>query len=757
MPLAAATLFLASALLFLVQPMTARSVLPLLGGTPAVWTTCMLFFQSALLAGYWYAHKSTRPLLHLVVVAAGIVPLCIVVPPFWEAFTGNAAIAGLLLMLASTIGLPFFVLATTSPLVQNWLATTAPGRDPYVLFAASNAGSLIGLLAYPLAVEPALALEQQRTLLAVGYAVVAIAIAACALRVRARATGTVARGAAPVATGSRRDRVRWLLLAFVPSSLLLGVTTHVTTNLAPVPLLWAIPLALYLLTFVFAFWPRRAGRAAARASSPPKPTLRSVFAALRPDSATEPAPPPALPEPVVGRRAALPKWLPSFVRWMDSPRPVVAILPAVLLPLVVMFRWEKIEHGFLILVLHLVAVFAVQWALHGRLADERPEPARLTDFYLWIALGGAVGGVCNALVAPFVFPVPLEYPLMLAAACLLLPGSWRPRRDVGWAAAIVALAVLLLAVLARDDGRRLLVLGPPAVLALFVAEGPLRLGLAVSGLLLVGASFDDRTLTIVHRARSVFGAHHVERLGEDVFCLVHGNILHGTQVRDAEWRREPLTYYHRGGPCGRLFTALGGRIPNGRVGAVGLGVGSIAAYAAPGEHWTFFEIDAAIERTAREQFTFLADSRGDVDVRIGDGRMLLRDTRDGEFGLILLDAFHSDAVPVHLMTREAVALYLQKLAPGGVLAFHVSSQYLELAPVLGDLAADLGLVARFRRESGLSAEDRAAMKEASTWVVLGRTGDDVAALAWDELPARAEPRVWTDSHASLWREMKVFR
>ncbi len=721
MALPAVTLFLASALLFMVQPMTARQVLPMLGGTPAVWTTCMLFFQVTLLAGYTYSHRAPGwlflrlPRFHLVMLALPLLPLSISLPPFWMAFEGTGAIVGLLLMLALTVGLPFFVLATTAPLVQRWYAQSGRvgAKDPYFLYAASNAGSLVGLLAYPLLIEPMLPLGQQRVLWTAGYVVVAIATAACSLGQRADVVAV-----APADPVPARRRVLWVLLALAPSSLLLGVTTHLSTNLAPVPLLWAIPLALYLVTFVIVF---------SRRGQPP----------------------------VKGARPMLPMWLPPFLRWTESAHPVTAILPVLVLPLAAMFWWEKAEHGLAMILLHLGAFFLVALACHGRLAEVRPAPGRLTEYYLWIAIGGALGGLFNGLVAPFVFPTLIEYPLMVAAACFLLPGPARATADLVWGIAITALAGVMLAVLPASEGHRLLVLGPAAALALWLSGRPARLGLGVAGILLVGSLFNDRGTEVIHRDRSIFGAHHVERISAHVTCLVHGNILHGAQDHRPERRREPLTYYHRAGPCGEIFAAMAGRIPGGRVAAVGLGTGSIATYGAVGEQWTFFEIDAAVERTARSQFTFLSDSPAAVDVRIGDGRLLLAKARDGEFGLIVLDAFNSDAVPVHLLSREAVAIYLSKLAPGGVLAFHVSSRYVELPPVLGDLAAAAGLVARFKQEPELSPAAAAETKNESKWVVMARGAPDLAGLTWTDLVARPGRPVWTDDYSSLLSVLKL--
>jgi SAM-dependent methyltransferase len=449
---------------------------------------------------------------------------------------------------------------------------------------------------------------------------------------------------------------------------------------------------------------------------------------------------------------------------------VSVILPIVVLPLAGMFWWEKHKHRPLMILLHLLAFFLTALACHGRLAEARPEPGRLTEYYLWIAIGGALGGVFNGLVAPLVFPALIEYPLMIAVACLLLPGPARTRADIAWGVSIGALAAVLFATrqqiiaglrIASDEqwavNPRLLVLGLPVALALLVACRPVRLGIAVGSVLLVGGLFNDRGVEVIHRDRSIFGAHHVERLTRDLTCLVNGSILHGAQDHSEERRREPLTYYHRAGPCGELFGAMAGRIPGGRVGAVGLGVGSIAAYGAPGERWTFFEIDAAVARTARSHFTFLSDSAATVDVQIGDGRLLLEKARDGEFGLILLDAFNSDAIPVHLLTREALAIYLSKLAPGGVIAFHVSGRYVDLPPIVLALAADAGLAAIYKQEPELSHEALAEVKCESKWVVMARSAQDLAGLSWSDGAAQPGKRVWTDDYSSLLGVLKIFK
>ena len=692
-------IFVGATLVFLVQPMAARMVLPLFGGTQAVWTTSMLFFQGLLLAGYGYAHASTRllgprrqPLAHVVVLLLPLAALPIgggLAPPPVDASPS----LWLLGMLALAVGAPFFVVTTASPLLQRWLATSghASGRDPYFLYALGNVGSLLALLGYPLLVEPWLTLDGQTRLWSAGYLLFVALALGCVLAAR-RGAASVTEHRARTRTTSPpiawRTRARWVAIALVPSSLMLGATTYIATDVASAPLLWVLPLATYLLTFIVAFTRR-------------PPVTPALAARL-------------LPVPV------------GLV--------LLTLLGVVALPVPLM------------LLLHLVTLFLAGALAHGRLAEERPPAERLTEFYFLLSLGGVLGGVLNALVAPQVFDSVLEYPLVLAAALLLRRSPARERYlalgfvplaaciaglaasgdNVGVARAVLAASVLLLLVVGRSRPRRL-ALGFGSLAALLVLAG--------------GAS--------LHAERTFFGVLRVvEQDGER--RLYHGTTLHGIERADGE----PLSYFTRQGPLGDVMAAYGERLD--RVDVIGLGVGTLAAYGRPGQRLTFYELDPAVADVAADPryFTFLRDSRADVRIVVGDGRRTLAAAPDGASALVVIDAFSSDSIPVHLLTREALALYLEKLRPDGVVAFHVTNRHLELAPVVAQLARHLGLAALERRDAvaGGLRDGRAP----SRWVAVARTPAALEPLRrrgeW-RVP-EASGRVWTDDYSNLLAVLK---
>jgi spermidine synthase len=710
----ASSVFLSAFLLFLVQPLFGKLALPLLGGSPAVWNTCMLFFQAALLGGYLYAHLSSRldvrrqAAVHLALLAGAALALPLslrgAVPT-----GGEAPVPWLLLLMLTTVGPPFLVLSGTGPILQRWFSLSGhpDARDPYWLYAASNLGSMLALLAYPLLVEPGMRLAGQSAAWAVGYGLLGALVAACALLVGNREAPPAEAesfGAADAGAPSLRERAVWVGLAFIPSSLLLGATTYITTDLAPVPLLWVLPLALYLLTFTLAF----------------------------------------------ARRV----WVPH--RWM------VAVQPAVLAGVALLLLLPLSHEPALAIPVHLVGLWVTAMVCHGELARRRPPASRLTEFYLWIAVGGVLGGVFNVLVAPVVFSRTWEYPLVLALACLARPWPEGPlplRAHLSMAlrAGAFAYALLLLA------GESLSGLAPWALvpmgvllvglLARVLGRTPLWLAASLGAVLVVQGARTVREPGVLLSERSFFGHYRVARtVGNGVFhSLQHGSTVHGAQNLDPARRREPLTYYDRRGPLGAIFAAgpaAGAR----RVAVVGLGTGASAAYAARGDEWTFYEIDPGIERIARDRryFTYLADSPAPTRVVLGDARLSLARAPEGAYDLLLLDAFSSDAVPVHLLTREALDLYLSRLAPGGWIAFHVSNRYLELERVVGALARERGLAARIG-EGPRGATG--AYAYTSTWVVVARSERHLGALArhpgWREPGADPGFRGWTDDYSSV--------
>jgi SAM-dependent methyltransferase len=722
MALFVAATFLGAGLLFAVEPMVAKMLLPRLGGSPAVWNTAMVFFQAVLLAGYAFAHLSTirlglrrHPWAQAALVAAGLVLLPIAVPGEWRPPEGVAPAAWTLLVLLVVVGGPFFVLATASPTLQRWFSATdhPAAGDPYFLYAAGNAGSLLALLGYPLLMEPRYDLAAQARLWAGAYVVFAALSGACAVVVLRATRGSGPRGEArttapappepldsePV-TG--RTRLRWALLAAAPSALLLGVTRHLSTDIAAVPLLWVVPLALYLLTFVVAFARRTASLTAAAARA--------------------------------GRLLVVPLSL-SFL---------VPVSPL-----------------WLAVALHLGAFFALALAAHGLLAAERPAPARLTEFYLWLSAGGVLGGVAAALVAPVAFDFVLEYPLALVAALALLPVGARPsglRRSPVEVATTVGVAVFAAAVVAGAVLHAVQTGGAPVAMvvgvialvgAYFAARRPRPLPVVIAAVLAFAVLVNLGST--LRAERTFFGVYRVVDDGDGRHSLVSGTTVHGRQ--DAGRPDVPLTYYHPTGPIGQWFRAWAGDDASHRVAVVGLGTGALAAYGRPGDELTFYEIDPAVVDIATDPdlFTYVGDSAADVEMVLGDGRLSLAAT-DDRYDLVVLDAFSSDAIPVHLMTQEALAIYRERLAPGGVIAFHVSNRYLDLAPVLARLAHDADLVGLVQRDAA-TAEERAAGKLASMWVLLAPGTDDLASVAGDErwrpLGDGDGAPMWTDSFSDV--------
>jgi spermidine synthase len=898
------TLLVSATLLFLLQPMIGKMMLPKLGGTPAVWATCMVFFQAALLAGYAYCHFAPLRLgaqrqkrLHVLLLLSPFVLL----PLSWAAWSFARMPIGVatdwappgemypllpaLHILTLTVGLPFFVVATAAPLLQRWYASLnrPSARDPYFLYSASNLGSMAALLGYPILVEPWIGLTAQGWLWLVGYGIFVGMTLTCLLLVErslaalpepllaADAPAPVANTAVQTEAGlpdttavtarkpaspawdaelaaepsSREpthwDRFLWVARAFVPSSLMLAVTTYITTDLAPIPLLWVVPLAIYLLTFIIAF---------ARLPA----IIHTMFVVLTPFMVL----------------------LSAFLLNADLP----------------------MSHNMKG-VLHLFSLFVVAQACHGQLAQDRPAARHLTEFYLWIALGGVLGGIFNALVAPLIFTRLAEYPLALVLAYLLLPpverrspgrwvaladalwlvllvliggilslfalsdgGSWAdwfgqlPMEDVFWTGLFIfgcllgaaltgwfsgearldrlvdflmplaiglvttvflglsnersrtfslGLVVLILNMLAlvvvgalhwvNRQPQRLLNFLCPAVLGWLVGFGMLRSWLAtrtessnlaeptellrvvtVAGLpLLLAALWTDRPLrfgltlgavllaaTLVEdvkdakhvllRERSFFSVLKVKEVGE-YNELLHGTTLHGMQNRDQP--AQPVSYYYHSSPIADVMREQERRGAPTPLAVLGLGVGTMAVYGRPGQEVTFYEIDPTMVRIARNRnlFTFLSDAeRSGVNLKIvlGDGRLQIARAPDGQYGLILADAFSSDAIPMHLLTREALQTYVQKLAPGGLVAFHISNRYLDLGPMLGNLAADAKLFAveRTDNHAGLGQNN-------SHWVVMARQRADLGGLAtdteWIEVPSTPDGVRWTDDFSNLWR------
>jgi hypothetical protein len=728
------TIFLSAALLFLVQLIFARMVLPLLGGSPAVWNTAMVFYQAVLLAGYAYAHGAgTRLPLRAQVIAQALVllaPLLVLpfgVPPQWTPPAEASPIPWLLGLLAAGVGLPFFAVSTTSPLLQKWFVATGHPRagDPYFLYAASNAGSLIGLLSYPFWIEPFTTLAWQARAWASAYLVVVgmfLLAGALVWRRAGRAAVTPDRPARPAAVRtpapSARQRLRWVVWAMVPSSLMLSVTAYFSSEVAAVPLLWVLPLALYLVTFILAFARR------------------------------------ALVSAALARR----------------------VWPIALVPVLMAMATGSTTPIALLMLVHLAGLFVLALVCHGELAVARPAADHLTEFYLWVSLGGVLGGVFNALVAPVLFNGVIEYHLGLIAAAWLgvreAAGARTTRDrwlDVLLPAGLGVLVLVLVRVFGpgaevpveeRDPARAMLVFGLPALLCFLMSRRRTRFSLGVAVILLSSYFVQPGEGVLVQAERSFFGVHRVTReeteAGAGFHLLVHGRTIHGAQSLDPAQRRVPLSYYHPTGPLGQVFEAYRAEL-TGPIAGVGLGAGAIAAYGRAGQELTFYEIDPVVKRLAGDPrfFTYLSDSAARVNVVLGDARLSLHRAPDGHYQLMVLDAYSSDSIPVHLLTREALQLYRRKLRPDGLLAFHISNLHLDLRPVVAALARDAGWICLVQEEMDLSEEELRQGKSPSQWAVVARSREAVAPLlAGGRWTVESEPpatRVWTDDYSSLVR------
>lgn len=798
----AVTLFVSASLLFMVQPMVGKMILPLLGGSPAVWNACMVFFQAMLLLGYLYSHTvSTKfgpkkqGIVHGLVLVAPIVvmllaillgarhtPIAVVenLAPSGDRSPFLAAMAILLV----AIGVPFVFVSTSAPLLQKWFSYTGhpSSNDPYFLYAASNAGSLISLLGYPLFIEPYFSVNGQAWLFGIGFVIMAVLIGVCA-QAAANPLGAPpptrkqpVKAAAPLPNEPPPSTLRvlkWIALAFVPSSWMLGVTFYMTTDIASVPLLWVVPLALYLITFIIAF----------------------------------------------GR-------LPSWFRLLIGNLAPVMIL---LLMFVILSKYlTGMKSVAIELSLHIATFFFVALMCHYELARDRPrDVSHLTKYFLMMSVGGVLGGLFNALIAPIVFtwaPSPYEYYVTMIIACLMVPDLNAPENGddhavaaetelqrykrkqrrildfllpaltglfywlavsqvakTDWFASGVEWLTTKWTVLAKSANtiHALALVAIPVMSCFFFVDRPVRFALAVA-ILLVIHLYRQEDPSIVYNERTFFGILKVEQSGNQT-KLVHGTTLHGTQFNEhyrlhpadvtqalgalSTWdtllmqgslqswrpREEPLTYYHRTGPVGAMFHELRSRKNGADAKAdfamVGLGSGSVSCYALPGQRLTFYEIDSAVRRIVEKPwkvmnkeevakgaepilgpFTYVdeAKKRGaTVDFRMGDARLKLKEDADRRYALLLVDAFSSDAIPVHLLTKEAVELYTNRITDDGLLALHISNKYVMLEPVVARIAQELGLAARVWSDSWEASPG----KTSSSWVILARDEATLGTMA----------------------------
>ena len=715
-------IFLSAGLLFAVQPLFTKIVLPTLGGAPSVWSIALVFFQGALLGGYLYAHLLTRYLpgrpsviVHIVVMLLATLALPLGMAAGWGRPPALGAELWLIGLFAASIGLPFFALSANAPLLQAWFARTghSSARDPYFLYAASNVGSFLALLSYPFLVEPFSRLSEQTWSWSLLFYLLIAMIAVCGvLLLRSRnALPSQRATAAEQAEPTWSDAATWMMLAAVPSAFLIAVTAHVSTDIAAAPLLWVIPLALYLLTFVLVFQTKRL-------------IPHEIFLKIHP-AAT-----------------------------------------ALLIVMVIVPYWINIS---LIAAINFGAFFIAAMVCHGELARRRPAAQHLTAFYLWVAVGGMIGGIFTGLIAPHVFNWVAEYPLLMVAAVLCRPGLKLPQTPASWAILVGMVALAVLAVFTFHYARvwpdRVTldgIVGVTLILAVtFLSHDPLRLAAAFASILILaygylGAGANERTI------RSFFGVHKiydVSTVDSTVRVLMHGTTIHGGQVVDGAHAQGPdgrpttATYFGARSPMARAFEATKAN-KNGpiRVATVGLGAGTVACFVRPQDTLQFYEIDQTVIRIALDtrNFDYIAKCKPDANITVGDARLRLADAPDGYYDLIVVDAFTSDAVPVHLLTKEAMALYLQKLAPGGMIVAHTMNRHLELSSVIAGVAAANGLVTR---HFSWSEYDNERYLFASSLAAVARNDKDFGALLrdgdWETITPDPDQRVWTDDYSNI--------
>lgn len=711
------TVFLSAALVFLVQPMFAKMATPLLGGSPNVWNVSLVCFQAALLLGYAYAHTLTHFVksvkkqvgIHAAVLLLGGIALPFQLTQMLGAPNPQQPSLWLMGVFAVSIAPPFAAISSTAPLIQSWYSHSgrSDAADPYHLYGASNIGSLLGLAAYPLLLEPLTSLATQTQTWTFGYCLLALLLVGSGV-LASRGPGRAEPSGETIAKAQTqslwKQRLGWIVLAFVPSSLLVGVTTHIATDVASAPFLWAPPLMLYIGTFIIVF-----------AKKPPISLEASV------------------------------RYLPLVVAAAFLSLPAISGIPL-----------------FLSFVLHLAALFFASLVGHGLLAEQRPEASRLTEFYLLMSLGGVLGGAFNALLVPIIFNGVTEYPLMLVAILMIRPNSrWMGQgRTRVWALAAIGAVViaggLRLIGIGGENATTYAALLALAALGIFMGrDARLTPVIAACCAWAIGAIASPMSGGVAERG--FFGVVKVIERGPHRI-MMHGTTVHGTQYIEGDELLRPTTYYAPEAPIGQVFKAHSAA---GAVGVVGLGTGSVACYARPGQNYKYYEIDPLVAKFASDPqyFSYLQSCTPDAPIILGDGRLTLANEAEGGFELLLIDAFSSDSVPAHLLTKEAVALYLSRLSDDGLLVMHVSNKHMQLETVVARIADELGAPALYqfygasgpKPDAGGDTPDT-RRSQASQVVLLAKSDAALASFAadtrWGELKSDGK-RAWSDDYSNV--------
>ena len=726
----AGTLFVSASLMFVLQPLFGKILLPLLGGSPAVWNTCMVFYQTILFLGYLYAHiissrfKPSRQIqLHSVVILLSFLALPLALPENTVPPTESDPTIWIVWTLLIAIGLPLFVVSTTSPLIQKWFASIKHRNsdDPYFLYAASNAGSLIALISYPFIIEPHIDLSAQKTDWSLGYILLCLLIAACATllyKSKAQHTPTEAIATPVDIKLNVRQQLHWLALAFVPSSLLLGLTNFISTDIASVPLLWIIPLTVYLLSFIIV-----------------------------------------------------------FSTWHDVIHPVIVkIQPFILIPFITYAFINPADLPYwMYLILHVIAFFFAVMVCHGELSKHRPSTQYLTQFYLIMSFGGMLGGMFNTFVAPFIFNGIYEYPLMIIAALLLRPWSTTPSLKSAllqliWPASLIVIGLILYASISdllQYFDIIVISLIVLTIISFLLRSKPITFAFSTGAIIFLALGLHGLSSHTLYQERTFFGVLAVresvltDEKGQDETYheLFHGTTKHGAQRLPEDLQKTPLTYYSRPGPMGQLFKEFDAKNQNWNIGVVGLGAGALTCYAKESQQWTLYEIDPLVVDIASrpEYFTYMKLCAHQSTMRIGDARLSIDKELDGHFDLLIMDAFSSDSVPTHLITKEALDIYFKKLKPNGILAFHITNRHLALKKVLSIHAEQMHLAALIQE---YKPQNPPPLVVATDWVVMAKKSDTLSPLSlsqlgnWEKMPLYFDMKAWTDDFTnivSIWK------